>query len=46
MDTLAHTARRLHRMERECEASAGQARLLGAALAILVAVLGIAALWG
>ena len=46
MDTLAHTTPRRQRMERECAASAGQARLLGVALAILVAALGLAAAWG
>jgi hypothetical protein len=45
MSTLAYTTQRRQRMESECAAAAGQARLLGVALAILVAALGFAAAW-
>ena len=46
MESHAHANSRIQRMERECSASAGQARLLGWSLAILVAVLGMGAIMG
>lgn len=46
MEPLAHTSSRLHRMQGECAEAAGQASVLGMALALLVAVLGLAALLG
>ena len=46
MDTLTHTTPRRQRMERECAAAAGQARLLGVALVILVVALGLVGVAG
>jgi len=39
MNTLSHSTPRTQRMEHECMAAAGQARLLGIALAVLAAAL-------
>jgi hypothetical protein len=46
MQPLVDTTPRVQRMERECAASAGQARLLGLALAVLVVAVGLATLLG
>jgi Tfp pilus assembly protein PilX len=46
MEPLVATKRRLHRMERECAGSVGQALLLGLASALLVALLGLTAALG